>query len=62
MIIRETKTIGGAAFTYTHSDKGMMIERDGVLYEEAYDPIHIDREYTETEVPIPVQEEPQKEE
>ena len=36
----------------TYSDKGMMIERDGVRYEEAIDPAELNRQYTETDEPI----------
>lgn len=32
----------------TYSDEGFMIERDGVLYEEAIDPENSGRVYTET--------------
>ena len=34
----------------TYSDEGFMIERDGVLYEEAIDPENSGRVYTETTV------------
>jgi len=34
------------------SDAGMLIERDGVQYEEAIDPTELKREYTETDIPI----------
>lgn len=36
----------------TYSDAGMMIERDGVRYEEAIDPAELNRQYTETDEPI----------
>ena len=36
----------------TYSDRGMMIERDGVRYEEAVDPAELNRQYTETDEPI----------
>ena len=36
----------------TYSDIGMMIERDGVRYEEAVDPAELNRQYTETDEPI----------
>ena len=48
MIITEIVTINGRQFVYTHSDDGMMIERDGIEYDEAYDPIDTGRVYTET--------------
>ena len=36
----------------TYSNIGMMIERDGVRYEEAIDPAELNRQYTETDEPI----------
>ena len=42
----------GVELTRTWSDKGMMLERDGVRYAEAIDPTHLGREYTETDEPI----------
>ena len=52
MIQTEIVTYGGTEFVRTYSDAEMMIERDGVLYEEAVDPIGSGREYNETEQPI----------
>lgn len=52
MIVKTTKEINGVVYDYTYSDKGMMIERDGVRYVEAVDPIGTDRQYTETDEPI----------
>ena len=53
MIITETVTINGRDFRKTYSDEGFMIERDGVQYSEAIDPIGFeDRVYTETDVKI----------
>lgn len=42
----------GVVLIRTYSDAGMMIERDGNLYEEAVDPKEFKREYTETDQPI----------
>lgn len=42
----------GVVLVRTYSDKGMMIERDGVRYEEAIDPAELNRQYTETDEPI----------
>lgn len=42
----------GVVLMRTYSDAGMMIERDGELYEEAVDPEEFNREYTETDQPI----------
>ena len=54
MIIREEITIKNKQFVKTYSDKGMMIERDGVQYTEALDPIEYadERIYIETDIPI----------
>ncbi len=56
MIITEKLAIGGRAFVKTYSDKGMMVERDGVRYSEAIDPAEFGRVYTETDEPIEVEE------
>lgn len=42
----------GVALNRTYSDAGMMIERDGVRYSEAVDPLDSGRVYTETDEPI----------
>jgi hypothetical protein len=52
MIIKENLTINGRDFVKTYSDKGMMVERDGVRYSEAIDPAEFGRGYTETDEPI----------
>lgn len=57
MIITEyyrTRT-DGVVLNRTYSDKGMMIERDGVRYSEAIDPAELGRVYTETDEPIEVE-------
>ena len=54
MIIQTTKEINGVIVTYTYSDSGNMIERDGVRYSEAVDPLDSGRLYTETDEPIDV--------
>ena len=59
MIIKENVTIDGVEFIYTHSDAGMKIEREGVQYSEAYDPVNTNREYVETNIPVPVFVEPE---
>lgn len=41
----------GVVLNRTYSDRGMMIERDGVRYDEAIDPEELGREYIETDVP-----------
>jgi len=54
MIVTEFYKIreDGVTLNRTCSDKGMMIERDGILYEEAIDPAELNRTYTETDIPI----------
>ena len=52
MIIQTTKEIDGVVYDYAYSDSGYMIERDGVRYSEAVDPLDSGRVYTETEEPI----------
>ena len=52
MIIQTTKEINGVMYDYSYSDSGFMIERDGVRYSEAVDPLDSGRVYTETEEPI----------
>lgn len=46
----------GAVLNRTCSDKGMMIERDGVRYDEAVDPAELNRVYTETDEPVTTEE------
>lgn len=52
MIITENVTINGKVFVRNYSDQNVLIERDGVMYSEAIDPIGTNREYTETDMPI----------
>ena len=49
MIIQTTKEINGVMYAYAYSDSGYMIERDGVRYSEAVDPLNSGRVYTETD-------------
>ena len=50
MIIVEDIKINGKSFKKTYSDEGFMIEREGVRYSEAIDPIEFnDRIYIETD-------------
>lgn len=54
MIVSEhyaTRTDGVELFR-THSDAGLYIERDGVQYVDAVDPVGEHRSYTETDIPI----------
>lgn len=52
MIVTETVDINGTSYLHTYSDAGYMIERDGVQYGDAIDPIDSGREYTETDVKV----------
>ena len=54
MIVQTTKEINGVIYSYTYSDSGYMIERDGVRYSEAVDPLDSGRLYTETDELIDV--------
>lgn len=47
----------GVVLNRTYSDLGYKIERDGVLYDEAIDPAELNRQYTETDIPIEIKEE-----
>ena len=53
MIKTEQIRLNGVDYTRTYSDKNMMIERDGAVYSEAIDPIGSGRTYTETDTPVP---------
>jgi hypothetical protein len=57
MIVTENLTINGRALVKTYSDKGMMVEREGVRYSEAIDPAEFGRQYIETDEPIEKEEE-----
>lgn len=54
MIRTETVTINGNDFIHTYSDAYFLIERDGIDYVDAYDPIAYasERIYTETDISI----------
>lgn len=54
MIIQTTKEINGVIYDYAYSNSGFMIERDGIRYSEAVDPLNSGRVYTETEEPIEI--------
>lgn len=41
----------GVRLVRTYSNAGMMIERDGVVYDEAIDPEELGRDYIETDEP-----------
>lgn len=51
MIKTELVTVGGRACWHTWSDRGMLIERNGVRYSEAYDPPGRRYIYRETDMP-----------
>ena len=50
MIKTEIVTINGEQFQHIYSDSNYMIERDGVLYSDAIDPLNTNRTYTETDI------------
>ena len=54
MIQTENITINDKEFNRTYSDEGFYIEREGIQYSEAIDPIEFkdERIYTETDIPI----------
>jgi hypothetical protein len=52
MIVKETIEISGVKYDHTYSDAGFMIEREGILYADAIDPLNSGRIYTETDIPI----------
>ena len=53
MIKTEQLQINGKAYVRTYSGRGMMIEREGLVYAEAVDPAELGRTYSETEIPVP---------
>ena len=53
MIKTEQIRLNGVDYTRTYSDRGMMIEREGLVYSEAIDPLGSGRTYTETDTPVP---------
>lgn len=53
MLITETITINTHDYLHNYSDAGFYIEREGVYYADAIDPINSGRTYTETNIPIP---------
>lgn len=57
MLKTEKVTYSGKEYIRTWSDKEMMIERDGAMYEEAIDPVDSGRTYTETDQAIPTEQE-----
>ena len=59
MIKTEYIELNGRKFIKNYSDEGFMIERDGVQYSEAVDPIDFEeeRKYTETNIKIEVETE-----
>lgn len=58
MIVTEyyTTRSDGVRLVRTYSDKGFMIERDGIMYDEAVDPEELNRQYNETSEKIVIPE------
>lgn len=59
MILTESLTINNKQFTKTYSSSGFMVERDGVQYSEAIDPSEFGRTYTETDIPVEADSNPE---
>ena len=58
MIITELVTINDRQLTYTYSDSGRYVVRNGISYINAYDPAELNRTYTEgDEIPSDESEE-----
>lgn len=53
MLITELIEINDTTYIRNYSDQGLFIERDGIKFTEAIDPVGTDRIYTETEEVIP---------
>ena len=53
MLIYKTVKIRGVDLTKTYSSRNVMIKRDGILYDVAYDPTSLQRKYEETDIPLP---------
>lgn len=53
MIVTENLTINHKAFVRTYSDSGHMIERDGSLYDEAFDLAGMNYVYRESDILMP---------
>ena len=56
MVVTEKITLNGTEYIRNYSDSGFCIERDGVVYSEAIDPLGTDRHYTETDILIEAEE------
>lgn len=52
MVVQTIKVINGNPFIYHYSDAGFYIERDGVLYTDAFDLPQFEYRYTETTEPL----------
>ncbi len=52
MIISEIISENGIEYLHTYSDLGWDIERDGIIYGDAIDPVDSSRIYTEVEPQI----------
>lgn len=63
-IIKTNETIDGRAFTYTRSDAGFLIKQEdsGQIYTDAYDLVEYPHDYTETDIPIPEEDDMTQEE
>lgn len=60
MLITETIEINGVQFLHNYSDAGFKVERNGIQYDDAVDPVNSGRVYTETNVPVTVLDVPEE--
>lgn len=61
MIQTETIVLDGRTLIHTYSDEGRFVVRDGVSYDEAYDPAELGRTYIEGDLIPQDEEEPEEE-
>lgn len=59
---QDTIIQNGIEYDYTYSPNGFMIERDGIPYADAVDPLGSNRIYIETDTPIEPAEDSEVEE
>ena len=56
MIKTENIIVAGKQLIRTYSDAGFYIERDGVIYNEAVDPLNTSRTYEESDIHIEIED------
>ena len=60
MIKTDPVTINNKEYVKSYSDTGMRIERNGRRFSSALDPVGSDRQYIETDKPIPTSKPPKE--